>query len=90
MNRKNHESQTQTIASATFIRIDVPETDRQPKFTRIMNPSAIYVINSVTEEVMLEMAKQIQNKPIDSWDIQEMQKKLLELRADTSNIDLPH
>ena len=34
--------------SSTFVRIDVPETKHQPKFTRIVNPSAVYAINPVT------------------------------------------
>jgi len=69
----------QSIGVATFIRIDVPETTQQPKFTRIVNPSAIYAINPVTEEVMLSMAEMITAKPIDAWDIREMQSKLLAL-----------
>ena len=67
----------QSIGVATFIRVDVPETKAQPKFTRILNPSAIYAINPVTEEVANEMAERIQSKPIDAWDIREMEKKLL-------------
>jgi hypothetical protein len=70
----------QIIGGGSFIRIDVPETESQPTFTRLVNPSAIYAINPVTEEVMLAMAKTIQNKPIESWDIKEMQKKLLALK----------
>lgn len=71
----------QTIGSSTFIRVDVPETKTQPPFTRMLNPSAIYAINPVTEEVMKHMADNIQNKPIESWDIQAMHKKLLALKA---------
>lgn len=78
----------QSIGVATFIRIDVPETSQQPKFTRIVNPSAIYAINPVTEEVMLHMAEMITSKPIESWDIREMQSKLLALGKKEDN-DLP-
>lgn len=66
-----------SLGSSTFIRIDVPETDSQPKFTRIVNPSAIYAINPVTEEVMLKMAERICQKPIEAWDIRVMQEKLM-------------
>lgn len=69
----------QTVGSATFIRVDVPETQSQPSFTRIVNPTAVYAINPVTEEVMKHMAENISQKPIEAWDIREMQKKLLEL-----------
>ena len=79
----------QSIGVATFIRIDVPETSQQPKFTRIVNPSAIYAINPVTEEVMLHMAEMITSKPIKSWDIREMQSKLLALGKKEDD-DLPY
>lgn len=85
----------QTIGSASFVRIDVPETSTQPKFTRLVNPSAIYAINPVTEDVMAVMAESICSKPIDSWDIHTMQKKLLALKstndvnADNDGDDLP-
>jgi len=69
----------QSIGVATFIRIDVPETTTQPKFTRIVNPSAIYAINPVTEEVMITMAQMITAQPINEWDVHEMQRKLLAL-----------
>lgn len=71
----------QSIGVATFIRVDVPETSSQPKFTRLLNPSAIYAINPVTEEVSNYMAQQIAVKPIEAWDIREMQKKLLALKG---------
>jgi len=71
----------QTVGSSTFVRIDVPETKTQPKFTRIVNPTAVYAINPVTEEVMIQMAEQISVKPIDAWDIREMHKKLLALKG---------
>jgi len=77
----------QTVGSSTFVRIDVPETSVQPKFTRIVNPSAVYAINPVTEEVMLEMAQKIEQKPIDAWDIREMQKKLMLLKADNQETE---
>ncbi len=69
-----------SMGSSTFIRIDVPETTQQPKFTRFVNPSAVYAINPVTEEVMNQLAEQILQKPIDSWDIRRMQEKLLALK----------
>ena len=77
----------QSIGVATFVRIDVPETTQQPKFTRIVNPSAIYAINPVTEEVMLQMAEMITAKPIDSWDIQTMQRKLMALKENNNKTE---
>lgn len=71
----------QSIGPATFVRVDVPETEAQPPFTRLLNPSAIYAINPVTEEVMKHMAGNFQQQPIQSWDIQKMNQKILSLGA---------
>lgn len=71
----------QSIGPATFVRVDVPETDGQPSFTRLLNPSAIYAINPVTEEVMKHMAGNFQQQPIQSWDIHKMNQKILALGA---------
>lgn len=70
----------QNIGGASFIRIDVPETTRQPSFTRMVHPNAVYAINPVTEDVMKGMAETFQKKPIESWDLQEMRRKLLLLK----------
>lgn len=75
----------QNIGVATFVRIDVPETNSQPSFSRLVNPSAIYAINPVTDDVMKLMAEQITSKPIESWDIQKMQQKLLALKENNSS-----
>ena len=72
----------QSIGVATFIRVDVPETPSQPKFTRLLNPSAIYAINPVTEEVATATAERLSAKPIEAWDIREMQKKLVLLASE--------
>ena len=37
-----------TIGGSTFIRVDVPETDAQPAFTRMFHPNAVYYLNPVT------------------------------------------
>ncbi|MDD5358393.1 MAG: hypothetical protein PHX80_04550 [Candidatus Nanoarchaeia archaeon] len=77
----------QTIAGAGFIRVDIPETKIQPKFTRLVNPSAIYDINPVTEEVAKIMAEEIQAKPIEVWDIEEVSKKIKALKEGKKDDD---
>lgn len=71
-----------SVGSATFIRIDVPETKSQPKFSRLVNPSAVYAINPTTEEVIEYMAESFAVKPIESWDFREMHKKLLQFNEE--------
>lgn len=70
-----------TVGSAAFIQVDVPETDQQPSYSRLLNPSAIYAINPVTEEIAKHMAGQIQSKPIETWDARQMLEKLEQLSA---------
>lgn len=72
----------QNIGGASFIRVDVPESKSQPKFTRLFNPSAIYAINPVSEETMRIMVDQIESKPISAWDVREFTDKLIALKSD--------
>lgn len=76
----------QNIGGASFVRVDVPETKNEPKFTRLFNPAAIYAINPVSEETMLIMVEKIESKPIDSWDVREFTNKLIALKQSKESI----
>ncbi|MDN3689079.1 hypothetical protein [Cyclobacterium jeungdonense] len=65
----------QTIGSATFIRVDVPETKSNASFTRFLHPNSIYAINPITVEVMQHLADDMQVKPVNAWDIREIVRK---------------
>jgi len=65
----------QTIAGGAMVRIDVPETETSPGFTRIVNVNAIYAINPMTEEMASSIAGQLNVKPIQAWDIREYVEK---------------
>ncbi len=54
----------QTIGSQSFIRVDVPEIDGTPAFTRFFGNGAIYSITPVSEEVARLAAKRMQVQPI--------------------------
>lgn len=77
----------QTIGGGSFVRVDVPETHRQPAFTRLLNPSAIYAINPITEEVMMAMARNLQKSPIQEWDIKEVVEKHQKLLANAQPME---
>ena len=71
----------QNIAGTNMLRIDVPETDRNPPFTRLLGHGAIYAINPVTEEVAKHWARSLQVSPITVWDVREyMEKNKLALK----------
>lgn len=77
----------QNIAGANMLRVDVPETESNPSFTRFLNHAAIYAINPTDKETATFVAKNLNNKPIDSWDIKQFQDKalLLKVKNDTPN-----
>lgn len=59
----------QVIGATSFLRVEVPKTDKQEGFTRLLNPSAVYAINPCTEEIMLALANQFNFVPIKAWDL---------------------
>lgn len=65
----------QNIAGTNMLRVDVPETDKQPAFTRFFGSAAIYAINPVDETTCRHVAGQLQVKPIEAWNISEVLKK---------------
>lgn len=68
----------QNIAGTNMLRVDVPETKTQPSFTRFFGSSAIYAINPIDEETARFMAEKLEIKPVDSWNISEVMKKVNE------------
>lgn len=56
------------IAGTNMLRVDVPETSKQPAFTRLLGSTAIYAINPVDESTAKMMAERIKAAPIDAYD----------------------
>lgn len=76
----------QNIAGTNMLRVDVPETEKQPSFTRFFGASAIYSINPVDETTARFYADRLERKPIESWDVKEMLKRNDQLRiSDTAS-----
>lgn len=66
----------QNIAGSNLLRVDVPETDSQPAFTRFYGGSSIYAIHPVTEYLARDMAKRFEHKPLQVYEIRDMVDKL--------------
>jgi hypothetical protein len=62
-----------TLAGGAFIRVDVPEFDKQAAFTRFFGPGAIYSINPVTEEVARALMTQHRLEPIHSYELPQLE-----------------
>ena len=60
-----------SIGGCSFLRVDVPETERRQAFTRMFGNGAIYALNPVSEEVALMAAAEIDAQPVKSWDLDE-------------------
>lgn len=65
----------QTLGGASFVRIDVPECEGQPAFTKLFGAGSIYCISPIAEDIARAMAKELRKKPVDVYDLPE------ELRA---------
>lgn len=65
----------QNVAGNNMLRVDVPETQKQPAFTRFLNHAAIYAINPVTEEVAISYAERLEVMPIEAYNAREAIKK---------------
>lgn len=68
-----------------MVQVDVPATTGQPAFTRQFNPSAIYGITYVSEDVARATAREARHKPITVYvpeiaDIETLFKENKELR----------
>lgn len=57
----------QMIAGDIFLRLDVPDVDSVPGFTKFFGAKAIYAITPTTEEVARAAVKRLQPKPVDPW-----------------------
>jgi len=54
----------QVIGGQSFIRVDVPQTQRHAAFTRMFGSGAIYSITPVSEEIAKAAAERIYAEPV--------------------------
>src|SRR4051812_3974368 len=59
------------IAGGAFIRVDVPLINGSQAYTRFFNPSSVYSLNPVTEEVARGLLTQsrFRNEPVQQFDL---------------------
>lgn len=62
----------QTVGGCSFVRVDVPQIDDAPAFTKLYGNAAIYAISPVTEEIAVAAAKSYRVAPISPYDIPEL------------------
>lgn len=57
----------QAIGGASFVRVDVPQVDSSPAFTKLFGASAIYSITPVTEDLARKAVKACHSEPISVY-----------------------
>lgn len=78
----------QNIAGTNMLRVDVPETDSHPPFTKLYGASAIYAINPVDEQTARAKASQLNIAPIQVYNLKSyLDKQQAALTALPSHAD---
>lgn len=57
----------QTIGGCAFVRIDVPESDGQPAFTKLFGQGAIFSLTPVSEEIARAAVKRFHSTPVSVY-----------------------
>lgn len=65
-----------TLAGGAFLRVDVPQVDEQPAYTRFFGPSAIYSISPVTEDIARQMCRAHRNVPVERYQLPQIADKV--------------
>lgn len=66
----------QAIGGTSFVRIDVPECEGRPAFTKLFGNSAIFSITPVAEDIARESVKRFRANPIIAYHIDVRQPAL--------------
>lgn len=67
----------QAIGGSSFVRIDVPECEGRPAFSKCFGAGSIYCITPVTEEVARMTARGLRQTPLQVYDLPaDVQEKL--------------
>lgn len=64
------------VAGGAFLRVDVPESDGQPAFTRMYGSQAIYCISPVAEDVARELIKRCRPEPVSRWEVPQLVERV--------------
>lgn len=73
-----------TIGSGSFIRIDVFVEGEKAIATQFYNPSAVYCMTPVSEELARQIAKRDQPAPVSRWEIPAPPERRVEEPANTT------
>lgn len=72
----------QEIAGSALLRIDVPETDVGPAFSKMVGTSAIYGITPVDEQTVRAICSEAPQRPFSSWELESAFRKYYDARLE--------
>ncbi len=64
----------QAIGGCSFLRVDVPATDKDPAFTKCYGNAAVYAMTFVTEEIARAAANAYHVVPVSVYEIPELRQ----------------
>ncbi len=69
----------QAIGGCNFVRVDVPEVDGRPAFTKLLGQASIFGITPVTEDIARRLAAQL--APVSVYDLPDSRTLALKVNA---------
>lgn len=76
-----------SLAGGAFLRVDVPEFNGEPAFTRYFGPGAIYSINPVSEQIARDLATRYRNQPVNKYELPQLAENVQRGDADEQQED---
>lgn len=67
----------QELGGASFVRIDLPETESRAAATQFYNPNAVYALTPTMESVALALADRAP-EPVSRWELRSIETPALE------------
>lgn len=63
--------QEENVFGKQMLRIDVPQIENIPAFTKYISPEALYGITPVSEGTALAKAQSLRKKPFECWGLEQ-------------------
>lgn len=66
----------QTVAGAAFVRVDVPDSEKLPAFTKLLGAGSIYAITPCTEETAKAFAAKLQERAFNTYEAPRLTQRI--------------
>jgi hypothetical protein len=76
------------VGGASFIRVDVPEIDGRPAFSKLFGAGSIFCITPMAEDVAMMYARQLKQTPLSVYDLPDDVRAKLRAPALTGPIEI--